>query len=114
MVATIINGDERITLPEDIRRALDLEDGAVVLVEHSGPDRIIRPANAESGRSAPAVASTRSSDEAIQNMESVFGSLRRYAAGPILTDDDWDEAIAQAIVEDFLDEDYGDESGDRR
>ena len=113
MVATIINGTERVPVPHDLQQVLGLEDGVEYVIERSS-GATPRSTTPEPGQSAPAVISTRSSDEAIRNMEKVFGSLRQYANGSVLTDEDWDEAIAQAIVEDFLNEDYGDESGNRR
>ena len=84
MVATIINGKYRIALPDDVREALGLDDGAVVIAEPKGEDVLIRAANM---------------------VERSQGSLHAYAIFPTPTEDELDEALAEAWAEDEMPDD---------
>ncbi len=42
MVATIISGNDRVSLPDDVREALGLQDGEVVSVEQSSHGVLLR------------------------------------------------------------------------
>jgi bifunctional DNA-binding transcriptional regulator/antitoxin component of YhaV-PrlF toxin-antitoxin module len=144
MVATIVNGTHRVTLSDDIRTALGLDEGAVVVPERRGTDIVLRAASGaeltveppdtqapgspsardESGpassinetrRGTPETArSSASTAEQRAALDRMLASRRTFPNQRILDDDGWDEAIAQAIVEDFRSEDYGDEADTRR
>ena len=114
MVAMIVHGDRRIAASEAVRKDLGLEDGVEYVIVSVDDGR------ARSGEPVPQPAlpmsgARGSSDEQILELERVFGSLRGYVrgAGAGSMDDDWDETIGRAIVEDYLNEDYG-EASERR
>ena len=98
MAATMINGDRRVTLPEEIRRDLGLEDGVEYVVERSGE----------------AIGLDRARAEQLKALEVMLASRRHFPNTRVLTDDDWDRGIGEAIAEDFRSENSGDDAGDHR
>ena len=78
MVATIISGNDRIALPDDIRQALRLEDGAVVVAERKGDDVVVRAADP---------------------LEKLYGMFSKYVPDPPLTRAQEQEAFERAVAE---------------
>lgn len=113
MVTTIINGNKRVTVSEDIRQALGLEDGVEYVVERSS-GAVTSPPTPEQTEALAGVGLTRASDKQIHALERMLASRRRFDSTRVLTDEDWDKAIGWAIAEDFRNEDYGNDAGDGR
>lgn len=84
MIATIIRDNERFSITEEMREALGLEAGAVVVVERQGESIILRAANVA---------------------ERTAGSLHVYALYPVPTDEELDDVIAEAWAEDEMPDD---------
>ena len=83
MATTKITRKGQVTIPAAIRHKLDLKEGDILAVKESDGKVVL-----ESQRGI---------------VERIAGSLSAYAKnGPPLTDDEMDEVIAQAIVEDYL------------
>ncbi len=112
MAATIIRGDKRVTVPENIRRELGLEDGVEYVVGRSS-EEIGRPSVPERNESAEVAGATRATQEQIEALDRMLASRRHFTSTRVLADDEWDEAIARAIIEDFQSEDYGEDAGGR-
>ncbi len=91
MAATMINGNKRATLPEEVRRDLGLEDGVEYVVEGSGD----------------VVGLDRARAEQLKAVELMLASRRHFPSARVLTDDDWDRGIGEAIAEDFRSETSG-------
>ena len=98
MAATMIIGDRRVALPEDVRRDLGLEDGVEYVVERSGE----------------VVGLDRARVEQLKALELMLASRRHFPSARVLTDEEWDRAIGEAIAEDFRSENSGDDASDRR
>ncbi len=114
MAATMIRGDKRVTVPENIRRELGLEDGVEYIVLRAGADEIAQPGLSGQRTTSGLAGSIRATGEQVEELERMLASRRRFASSRILTDEDWDAAIAEAVVEDFLGEDYGPDAVERR
>ena len=114
MAATMVNGDRRVTVPDDVRRDLGLEDGVEYIVLRAGGDEIAQPGLSGQRTTSGVAGSIRTTGEQVEELERMLASRRRFASSRLLADEDWDAAIAEAVVEDFLSEDYGPDAVDRR
>lgn len=98
MAATMIDGNRRVTLPENIRRDLGLEDGVEYVVERSGDG----------------IGLDRTRAEQMRVLELMLASRRRFPGARVLGDVDWDQAIGEAVADDFRSGNDGDAAGNRR
>ena len=87
MVATVIAGTKRVTLPEDVRQDLGLEDGIEYVMEQTGDVVMLRPSATAVRMAYPPLDDTldEAQIEALQKVDRLFGSLKRYRNGPPLS-----------------------------